>query len=184
LRHDLPLGELRSLFGDESSKAAQARLKRRRNDRAHIRHADLERALAESHADLAVLMSSAAMLTDLKLIQIKKVNWDAFIGKALVTYSELMGDHSVVPLRSFEYPDSGLEVDSLYVLDTSHRLHLLRPFLVKQSCPTCTHCSTFHVDQALPDGAILMKSLEHGHTVEDGEMAATLIQVGLIDASV
>lgn len=179
LPHDLPLGEVRFLFEDDSSKAAQARIVERRNDRAHMRNSDIEKLVDSTHADLALLMSSAEALTDLTLIHVDSVQWDAFEGRSILGYGELMGDHSVVPLQEISYDESGIEVGSLYALDTSHRLHLLRPFLVGRHCPTCTNRSTFHVDRALSDGSILMKSLEHGHTLVDDSIGPTLKQAGL-----
>jgi hypothetical protein len=75
------------------------------------------------------------------------------------------------------YHEPGVEVDSLYMMDTRHRLHLLRPFLVGRICPLCRNWSTFHAD-GVDQGELRLKSLEHGHTMKDASLSDTFRQVG------
>lgn len=94
----------------------------------------------------------------------------------------MMGDHPIVSKRQCQYPNSGLEQGSLYIIDDDERWHLLRPFLVGKRCTVCKTWSTFHADMTSDgkDSKLQIKSLEHGHT-EPGEwLAAPLEHVGLL----
>ncbi|MGY5060697.1 hypothetical protein ACWDFR_42660 [Streptomyces sp. 900105755] len=86
-----------------------------------------------------------------------------------------------MPTRTMTVPRNDLNAGSLYLRDSDHELHLLRPFLVGRDCPTCRLWSTFHVDRA-PKGKVILKSLEHGHVVEDASPAlrASLEHVQLL----
>ncbi|MFF1446162.1 hypothetical protein [Streptomyces sp. NPDC058295] len=42
-----------------------------------------------------------------------------------------------MPTRTMTVPRNDLEAGSLYLRDSDHELHLLRPFLVGRDCPTC-----------------------------------------------
>ena len=165
---DHPLGDLRHLLTGEAEEARR-RLTRRRNDQAHLRRvepADLPGALDAALHDLTTLLEQARFLSDLRLIHVTSARWDSLRGIATVGYRELMGDHPVVPTKTMDYRANDLEQGSLYVADDKRRLHLLRPFLIGRECPTCGNWSTFHVDSA-PAGNVVLKSLEHGHTVEE-----------------
>lgn len=96
-------------------------------------------------------------------------------------YRELAGDHPVVPTRTMTSPSNDLETGSPYLRDTDGALHLLRPFLIGRDCPTCRTWSTFHADR-VPKGAVVFKSLEHGHTLEDTspDTRRLLGQIGLV----
>ncbi|MFE5038188.1 hypothetical protein [Streptomyces sp. NPDC056683] len=86
-----------------------------------------------------------------------------------------------MPTRTMTVPRHDLKAGSLYLRDSDHELHLLRPFLVGRDPPTCRLWSTFHVDRA-PKGKVILKSLEHGHVVEDASPAlrASLEHVQLL----
>jgi hypothetical protein len=90
-----------------------------------------------------------------------------------------MGDHAVVPKQTMQVVRPDLEAGSLYIKDPNERLHLLRPLLVARDCPTCRNLSTFHVDR-VSDRDVVLKSLEHGHTVSAPDMRPALGQVGLL----
>lgn len=175
-----PLGELRRTLPAGQVDDARIRLSRRRNDLAHLRRGDVAQALVEAHADLTTLMANAEFLCDLRLVHLSSVRWDVLRTTATVRMRELMGDHSIVPARVLEYPSNELEEGSLYVADTTGQLHLLRPFLIGRACPTCTHWSTFHVDLAPRNTPVILKSLEHGHTLADDAVRDPLRQVGLL----
>ncbi|MFD4636552.1 hypothetical protein ACFWN2_04505 [Lentzea sp. NPDC058436] len=177
-----PLKDLRALLADPGVAAARKRLNVRRNDDSHLRtvdFTDLPHALDSAAADLRTLLAAAEFLSDLSLIHVTAVRWDSIRAEATVSYRELMGDHPVAPTRTMTYREAGVEVDSLYLVDTRHRLHLLRPFLVGRICPTCRNWSTFHADGA-SRGVVTLKSLEHGHTLKDASVDEPLRQVGLL----
>jgi hypothetical protein len=183
-----PLNELRSLLADSETDSATRRLNDRRNDQAHLRRvdsADLPRthskphALETARADLTTLVKSASVLSDLPLVHLTSVQWDSLQERAMVGYRELTGDQPVVPTRTMEYHAYGLELGSLYVMDSQRQLRLLRPFLTGRDCPTCRNWSTFHIDRA-PRGTVMLKSLEHGHTLDDASLVEPLRHVGLL----
>ncbi|MER6000866.1 hypothetical protein ABT120_20020 [Nonomuraea angiospora] len=178
---DHPLHELGTAFTDDQISAARQRHSARRNNQAHLRRADsveLPQALKESFGDLTLLLNHTRFLADWPLIQITGVTWDAFRGQATVGFRRLMGDHPVVPTETMMQPSSALETDSLYVIDRSHQLHLLRPFLTCRICPTCRSWSTFHVDKV--NHELVLKSLEHGHYFTDPTTTEPLHHVGLL----
>jgi hypothetical protein len=112
-------------------------------------------------------------------VYLTSVQWDSLQERAMVGYRELTGDQPVVPTRTMEYHAYGLELGSLYVMDSQRQLHLLRPFLTGRDCPTCRNWSTFHIDRA-PRGTVMLKSLEHGHTLDDASLVEPLRHVGLL----
>ncbi|MCT2589825.1 restriction endonuclease [Streptomyces sp. N2-109] len=164
-----PLQDIRGLLAGQDATDARQRLYDRRNDQAHLRHVDtidLPAALQSAFADLTTLIERARFLADSPLLHVTDVGWDSLEKTAVVRYRELMGDHPVVPTRSMIVPSNDLEKGSLYLRDSGHRLHLLRPFLIGQDCPTCRAWSTFHVDR-VPKGTVFLKCLEHGHVFKD-----------------
>ncbi|MFC4469260.1 hypothetical protein ACFPH6_32905 [Streptomyces xiangluensis] len=179
-----PLHDLRSLLDNKETAQARQRLSDRRNDQAHLRRidpVDLPRATSEALADLTCLLEAARFLADWPLLHLTTVRWDALTRAAALEYRELTGDHPVVPTRTMTVPRNDLEAGSLYLRDSDHELHLLRPFLIGRDCPTCRLWSTFHVDRALK-GKVILKSLEHGHVVEDAlpALRASLEHVQLL----
>ncbi|WP_160051522.1 hypothetical protein [Nocardiopsis sp. FR26] len=179
-----PLHDIRGLLSGQDAAAARQRLSDRRNDQAHLRRIDpidLPAALQAAFADLTILVEQSRFLADYSLLHVTDVRWDALDKTAQVHYRELMGDHPVVPTRSTTSPSNNLETGSLYLRDTDHQLHLLRPFLIGQDCPTCRAWSTFHIDR-VPKGRVLLKSLEHGHVFEESSpnMTTVLAGVGLL----
>ncbi|MFE2059401.1 hypothetical protein [Streptomyces sp. NPDC059446] len=179
-----PLNDIRTLLAHADAENARQALSERRNDQAHLRRVDpidLPHAIDVAFADLTRLVESARFLADLPLLEVTDVRWDAFARSARVEYRELTGDHPVVPTRTMTSPSNDLETGSLYLRGTDGSLHLLRPFLIGRDCPTCRTWSTFHADR-VPRGAVVFKSLEHGHTWEDTSPGARrlLSQVGLV----
>ncbi len=179
-----PLHDLRSLLDNKETAQARQRLSDRRNDQAHLRRidpVDLPRATSEALADLTCLLEAARFLADWPLLHLTTVRWDSLTRTAALEYRELAGDHPVVPTRTMTVPRNDLEAGSLYMRDSDHELHLLRPFLVGRDCPTCRLWSTFHVDRA-PKDKVILKSLEHGHVVEDASpvLRASLEHVQLL----
>ncbi|WP_157570785.1 restriction endonuclease [Microtetraspora malaysiensis] len=176
------LQDLRYMLGDKEADAALSMLASKRNDESHLRRVDpgdLPRACKEALAELTTLMNSALVLADLPLVQLTSVRWDSFRRVSTVQFRELMGDHPVVPSQYLEYASSELEVDSLYVLDEQHRLHLLRPYLIGSDCPKCHMWSTFHIEGVHQD-RVKLKSLENGHTLDREGVAHVFRSVDFI----
>ena len=179
---DSPLTDFASFFGVPEVDEARSRLKQRRDDHAHQRRlspAQLESELAEAYEDLVLVLRAAEFLCDLPLVQAIAVRWDSLSGTSDVAYREVMGDHPVVPARTTEYLGHGLEQDSLYLVDSSHRWHLLRPFLTGRECPRCGNWSTFHLDRSRND-SVAVKSMEHGHEVADELLTVPFRSAGLL----
>jgi hypothetical protein len=177
-----PLNELRSLLASPEAEEAARRLMACRNAQSHLRRVDpmdLPHALESARGDLTKLMKSASILADLPLLHITSTRWDSLQGRTTVGYRELMGDHPVVPTRIMEYNANDVEDDSLYIMDGQRQLHLLRPFLIGRVCSTCRNWSTFHVDRA-PRETVTLKSLEHGHTLDEASLTQPLRHVGLL----
>lgn len=177
-----PLGSLSAILGTTTAQISVRRLLDLRNDQAHGRRidsVDLPRVLASAREDLASLMISARVLADMPLLHVASFQWDTLVSRGSIRYRELMGDHPVVPTRIMDHETNDVEADSLYLLDEQRAMHLLRPYLIGRRCPTCKNWSTFHVDR-VPDGKPSLKSLEHGHTVEDISITEPLRHVDLL----
>ncbi|MEV4756011.1 hypothetical protein AB0J86_12985 [Micromonospora sp. NPDC049559] len=183
LPDDNPLNDVRRAYADPHATAARKRLASRRNDRSHLRRVDdrdLPGAVTDAYADLATLLKQASFLTDLPLIHVTAVRWDALHGIGRVGYQELIGDNVIVPDRGRSYGSSDLEIGSLYVGTSDGRLHLMRPFLVRRQCPICRGWETFHLDAAPDSESVTIKSLERGHVDSDPDLFAVLQHVGLL----
>lgn len=177
-----PLNDLRGLLDKEHIEGARQRLSARRNDQAHLRRVDqvdLPQAIHEAFKDLKNLMDAAQFLADWPLVHVTEVHWDSLTRTSRVRYRELMGDHPVVPTRTETHANNDVEVGSLYLRGHERQLHLLRPFLIGRDCPICRTWSTFHVDRA-PTTTVVLKSLEHGHTVENATLADVIRAVGIL----
>ncbi|MEU8387929.1 hypothetical protein [Micromonospora sp. NPDC048843] len=61
-------------------------------------------------------------------------------------FEELTGDNVLVPVRERTYRSSDLEAGSLYLATDDGRLHLPRPFLIRQRCAKCRGWETLHID--------------------------------------
>jgi hypothetical protein len=127
---------------------------------------------------LLTVAEKAQFVADWPLIQITSTRWDTLRGEATVSYRQLMGDHALVPVQTTTFERNDLEQGSLYIMDSGHKLHLLRPFLIARDCPVCKNLSVFHLD--LDAGELVLRSLEHGHVVPDNSLAEPLKRVGLL----
>lgn len=183
LPHQHPIHGIRSLLAGADATDARQRLSKRRNDDAHLRRLDpidLPSAVTEASADLTLLIERARFLADLPLVHVTAIQWDSLTQTAQVSYRELMGDHPVVPTKTTSLPGNDLEIGSLYLWDSMHELHLLRPFLIGLVCRVCRTWSTFHAD-LVPKDKVLFKSLEHGHVhPQPADAASAFATVGLL----
>jgi hypothetical protein len=178
----LGLPEFRQFLQKPDVRECVNNIRNRRNDESHVRGVDpidLPAAVTAATQALRSLLASAEFLVDTPLIIAEHDKWDELSRRGRVFYRQLSGDHPVVPLQSIQ-SDHRVEKNSLYLLDTERRLHLLRPFLTAMHCPVCRNLSTFHIDRICPDGPIL-KSLEHGHTTKQVQLRDPLVAVGLLD---
>lgn len=179
----LGLPDFRQFISQPSVSDCVRDISSRRNDESHVRGVDLidlPAAVSDATESLTQLLGAADFLIDMPLVISENDEWDELTQRGRVSYRQLSGDHPIVPLQSM-LSDSRVEKNSLYVLDTERRLHLLRPFLHGMHCPVCRTLSTFHVDRVSPEGPIL-KSLEHGHTTTQADMRDPLIAVGVLDS--
>ncbi|MGY9075252.1 MAG: hypothetical protein ACKVHU_20135 [Acidimicrobiales bacterium] len=86
-----------------------------------------------------------------------------------------------MPTQTMDVDDNTIEAASLYIVDCQRGLHLLRPLLVGEECPSCGHWSTFHPDRIETEGAVGHKSFEHGHPAFPADIEKGLISIGLLD---
>ncbi|MFE7129511.1 hypothetical protein ACFVIM_01480 [Streptomyces sp. NPDC057638] len=183
LPHQHPMHSIRSLLADQDAADARQRLSERRNDDAHLRRLDpidLPTAVTEAFADLTLLVERSRFLADFPLWHVTETRWDSLSKTASIRYRELTGDHPVVPTKAATSMRHDLEPGSLYLRDSTHELHLLRPFLTGEVCPTCRTWSTFHAD-LIPKGSVQLKSLEHGHVLHQSpDKSEALAIVGLL----
>lgn len=163
--------EFRSFCAEPEVKTARQDLLRRRNDEAHGRRAeliDLGGAITDALVSLDTLNRSLAFLLDNPLVVARRLHWDTIRTNGALEYQQFAGDHAVVPIREMSVTTPTIEAGSLYLLDSKHSLHLLRPFLTGANCQRCGNFSVFCVDHRA-NGALTIKSLEHGHSIQAAE---------------
>lgn len=151
---------------------------KRRNDEAHQRR--VESTLLGDACDTAVrrleeLLRALEFWLDNPLVIARSVHWDSIEEAGSLTYQRLAGDHPIVPTREMRIYSPVIESDSLYLLDSNQKMHLLRPFLVGTNCVRCGTFSIFHIDQYL-NGSLTLKSMEHGHTIEASKSLSRAVQ--------
>jgi len=178
----LGLPDFRKFIQDKTARDSVNLIRDRRNDESHVRgvdKVDLPEAEREAVEALTTILASTEFLVDLPLVIGESDHWDELSQQGRVYYRQLSGDHPIVRLQSMR-SDQRVAKNSLYLMDTERRLHLLRPFLTAMHCPVCRSLSTFHIDLVSPEGPVL-KSLEHGHqTVQEG-LRDALIAVDLLN---
>lgn len=178
----LGLPDFRNFIQDRAVSDAVNLIRDRRNAESHVRGVDkIDLPVAEKEAvqALTTILESAEFLVDLPLVIAESDQWDELSQQGRLYYRQLSGDHPIVRLQSMR---SGrrVEKNSLYLMDTERRLHLLRPFLTAMHCPVCRSLSTFHIDLVSPEGPVL-KSLEHGHQTVQERLRDALIAVDLLN---
>ncbi len=95
-----------------------------------------------------------------------------------------MGDHPLVSINMAETDEPEIEAQSLYLVDRDGRLHLLRPLLNRRECPKYGTWEIFYLDsyKKSTDCSIL-KSLEHGHTLNDSTISPLFRHIGMLKFS-
>ena len=183
LKH-FPFPEVLTVLTDKDTNDAVQRLQEARNDHAHGR-GPMGEAIVEAievrFADLEVLLESSEFLEEYPLRLIEETKRDSLSGRTQIHYRELMGDHPLVPLNSDDQESSEIEADSMYVLDRAGSYHLARPWLSWRTCIECKRPATFHVEQYdSKNDSVTLKSLEHGHTMDDKSLGSTLRKLGFL----
>lgn len=184
INSDAPLATIRVALPEGSPAAkAQERLKGRRDAESHQRgldEIDLGDAVRDAMEDLELLLDHLGFLADLPIVQIESSRWDSLQGEGMARVRSLRGDHPMGLIESIPHLQPDLEVGSLYVKDLNGKLLLLRPFLVRHQCPTCRTWSTFCPDHRR-EGQLLLKALDHSHTIEAHEYMSALKAVGYVN---
>jgi hypothetical protein len=178
-----PLSEVRQFFATPGVETSRARLKKQRDAEAHGRHPtgpELQSAIEEAYEDLLTLMNAAAPLSDIALLYLDRARVDTLRESTWVTYRDFRGDHPVIRSQQAWFPGMHYEEDSLYLRDTDGGMHLLRPYMLANACPTCHNWTMFAIDRVVA-GAPEYKSLDHGHTETQPDSIAALIHVGLLN---
>jgi hypothetical protein len=155
-----------------------------RNDQSHGRGpkgADVPTAFEKAKSELSTLLQSVEFVTDYPLRYIETTRRDTLLKVTRYDFRELMGDHALVPITREQTPDAEVEALSLYLLDRTGTLHLLRPLLIGRECPVCHNWGTFFLDTRSKDGTrVVLKSMENGHTTEDEDLVEPLRACGLL----
>jgi len=179
---NVPFGEL-GAFDDETDQALQ-RLHKARNDQAHRRGpkgTEIRNAFETCRNDLEVFLEGIEFLTEYPLRLIERAKRDTIMNLTKYEHRDLMGDHPLVPVQTSETKQTDLE-ESLYLVDRSGTLHLIRPFLNRIECPECGRWSLFYLDwYSKKDNKCSLKSMDHGHSANaDGSIIAAFRHVGLL----
>lgn len=182
----MPFLEVIGFLADEEVRAAVNRLSEMRNDESHHRGPKgtqkIKSAFDEARVYLETMLQVAEFVAEYPLIFIEDVMPDTLTGAVTYRYRSLMGDHPYVPIKE-GITNAIIEKHSLYLVDRSGELRLLRPFLIRRECPECSSWSTFYLDKAKKIGVknlACMKSMEHGHTFDDEGSVAAFQLSGLL----
>ena len=179
-----PFPEVPTVLTNEDTDEAVQRLQEARNDQAHGRGpkgAEVAVAIENRCADLEVLLQSVEFLVEYPLRLIEETRRDSLSELTRIGFRDLMGDHPLVPLVADHDESSEIEAGSLYFVDRNGRYHLARPWLSWRVCPECQRPATFHVDHYdRKQDAVILKSLEHGHTMVDRSTRSVLRGLGFL----
>lgn len=169
---------------EEDADKALSSLKDRRDDQAHGRGPDgnaVPSAFEEAKEKLLELLGAAEFLSEYPLRYVERTKADVIENRLTYKYREVMGDHPLVPVQEETIDQTTLESESLYIVDRSDGLHLLRPLLDRRRCPVCGTWSTFYLDSYLDDeDACRLKSMEHGHTTTDEGVYKAFQKIGVL----
>jgi len=159
-----PLFELARLLDDDLVNAALQQLSNERNDEAHGRGPKSLQVTGKFHqvrADLTIVLSAIEFLTEYPLRYIVDTRTDSLTGLTSYMYQDLMGDHPLVVSQESETSTPHLEKGSLYLVDRTGNLHLLRPYLTRYQLPD-GRWGTFFLDKIdNREKVCQVKCLEH-----------------------
>jgi hypothetical protein len=185
LPDDTPFYEvMRFMPDDGQADQALTSLKKRRDDQAHgkgPRGDAVKPEFEEAKNDLLDFLDAAEFLSEYPLRYIERTRADTIENRLTYWYRDVMGDHPLVPVKSNTVDPKTLEAGSLYLVDRSGTMHLLRPLLDRRRCPVCGTWSTFYLDSYLDDqDACVLKSMEHSHTTTDEDIYGAFQKVGIL----
>jgi len=184
IRELVPFFEVLHFLEDEEVDNAVQDLKDRRDDQAHGRGPKdlaVKPAFDEAISDLRTLMAAIEFSSEYPLRYIESTERDSIEDVTHYTYRDLMGDHPLVPAHQASCESPDLEKGSLYLVDRTGELRLLRPLLTRHHCQVCGRPAVFHLDQYEKDRDVCtLKSLERGHTIEDERIAQVFRRANLL----
>ncbi|MBD2471717.1 hypothetical protein [Nostoc sp. FACHB-145] len=163
-------------------------INRYRNDQAHGRGPKTSSVIQETYKNclsyVVTLLENLEFLSEYPLRYIESTKRDSFKKITIYSYRDLMGDHPLVSINMAETDEPEIEAQSLYLVDRDGRLHLLRPLLNRRECPKYGTWEIFYLDsyKKSTDCSIL-KSLEHGHTLNDSTISPLFRHIGMLKFS-
>lgn len=163
---------------------AVARLKKLRDAQSHGRGPKGRKVVEtfdEALRMLRILVDAGSFLSEYPLWYVETTKRDALMRTTTLQYRDIMGDHPYVPVKTCEVSIEDVEAESLYAVEQSGKLHLFRPLLSRRECPICGSWSTFYLDSyRQSDDVCVLKSMEHGHTLDDQQSSEAFRLVGLL----
>jgi len=179
-----PFVELTQFLQSEIEEASRA-LMAMRNENAHRKGPKGKTPIFDhfekAKALLTTVIKASEFIAEYRLIYIEDTQRDSLSGVTKYQYRLMMGDHPLVPIESADSEIVELEKGSLYLVDRTGELHLMRPFLVRQECETCGNWSTFYLDKYLRDeGACQLLSMEHNHTMKNSDIVPAFHSIGML----
>ena len=96
---------------------------------------------------LKVLLENIEFVSEYPLRYIEETERDSIKGITYYKARDIMGDHPLTPILNHESDIKELEANSLYLVDRSHNLHLLRPFFFRIQCPKCGLWTIYYFDK-------------------------------------
>ena len=181
----VPFYEVFRILSDESTNSAVQELKDLRDNLSHGRGPRTSRALQKAYGDakkdLDILYRAMDFLSEYPLRYIENTRWDSIAKQNYFSYKEIRGDHSIVQISESISSNNELEAGSLYLVDRQNRYHLLRPLMIRKECPVCGSWATFFLDTFdTKTNTPIMKSMEHGHTIDEPDLSTSLRHIGVL----
>ena len=181
---NVPFYEVARFLDEPAVDDALSLLKRNRDANAHgrgPRGADIPVKIGENLAALQIFLEAVEFLSEYPLRYVENTQRDSITGVTRYRYREIMGDHVLVPVLETETTAAEVEAHSLYLVDRTEELHLIRPFLTRRECPECGRWEIFFLDRFdQRQGICTLKSMEKGHTIEDDGVTAVFQHVNLL----
>lgn len=180
----VPFYEIARFLDEENVDQALVLLTQNRNDNAHGRgpHGpEIPEKIDESQLALQTLLEATEFLAEFPLRYIEDVQRDSIAGVTTYHYRNLMGDHSIIGVEEAQTDMVELEAHSLYLMNRSGELHLMRPFLTRQECPDCKTWELFYLDTySAREGTCTLKSMTTNHTLIDSQFPDVFRHVGML----
>ncbi len=180
----VPFDEVARFLDDETIDQALTLLTENRNDNAHGRGphgSEITEKIEESLTALQTMLEATEFLTEYPLRYIEETHRDSIAGITTYRYRSVMGDHAIVGVEEGRTDMAELEAHSLYLMDRSDELHLIRPFLIRRECPTCKRWEVFYLDTyKAREGICVLKSMTTGHTLNDNQISNVFRHVGML----